>query len=173
MGSFECQPLKGRAAALAAAATAAAAVVVVLPSAPAASRMRIGAGCSGPSTIRVTRALASAFTRGDTRAVNRLVAQSPAFQFFSAPGPNARIGAAARRRSTLLTYVRLRHRQHERLTLLDVNASGNPAGTFRLIVVRQANDYKRRVVRGQGRAICVGSNAKIVAWSLGSRPIGA
>ncbi|SRR6266511_959897 len=152
--------------------TGSATAIFVFPSAPAASRARVGAACSGVSTIRVTRALASAFNRGNTKTVDRLVAQSPAFQLFAAPGPNARLGAEARRRSTLLRYVRVRHRQRERLTLLDVNASGRPAGTFRLIVVRQAKDYARRVVRGQGMAVCAGARAKIVAWSLGSRRLG-
>jgi hypothetical protein len=139
---------------------------------PLAAGARIVAGCSGLSTIRVTRALASAFNRGDAKTIDRLVAQSPAFRLFAAPGPNARIGAAARRRSTLLSYVRVRHRQRERLTLLDVSASGRPAGTFQLVIVRQAKDYPRRVVRGQGRAVCAGSKAKIVAWTLGSRRLG-
>ena len=51
--------------------------------------------CPAPTQVQLVRSLVAAFNAGNSRAVNRLVAPEPAFQWFSAIGPDSRIGKKA------------------------------------------------------------------------------
>jgi hypothetical protein len=110
-----------------------------------------------------------AFNQGDTTALNALVAPPGRFQWFSAPGPDARQGDAAYHRSTLAAYVRKRHRHHEHLTLRRISTGPNANGQFGLLLVRQADDYRRRLIEGKGALDCTSSPFKVMVWSLGGR----
>jgi hypothetical protein len=126
-----------------------------------------GRTCSAALTKRIVRGVVQAFNSGDTRMLNRLVAPPPKFQWFSAPGPQARFGPAAYRRSTLSEYVQRRHQRHERIVILSVGTSDQADGNFGLVIVRQARDYPRRVVDAKGKIDCA-STPYLVAWSVGS-----
>ncbi len=123
--------------------------------------------CSAAETKRIVHGVVRALNTGDVRTLNRLVARAPKFQWFSAPGPQARLGPAAYRRSTLPAYVRRRHRRHERLVILRLGTSDQADGNFGLVIVRQARDYPRRVVDAKGKVDCT-STPYLVAWSVGS-----
>jgi hypothetical protein len=121
------------------------------------------------ATTRVVHAVVRAFNRGDTAALNTLVAPAGRFQWFSAPGPDARLGPAAYRRSTLAAYVRKRHRHHEQLTLRRISTGPNANGNFDMRLVREADDYRRRLIEGKGAVDCTSSPLKLMVWSLGGR----
>lgn len=125
--------------------------------------------CSAAETKRIVHGVVHAFSTGDIRMLNRLVAPASKFQWFSAPGPQARLGPAAYRRSTLPGYVRRRHRHHEQLEILRLDTSDQADGNFGLVIVRQARDYPRRVVDAKGKVDCT-STPYLVVWSVGSYP---
>jgi hypothetical protein len=142
-----------------------AAAVCIAPRSVAAGQGR----CSAAETSRTVRSLVVAFDAGDVASVNALVATGPAFKWFSAPGPDARLGQAAYDRATLGAYVRKRHRHHERLTIRRIGTTNRADGNFALVLERRADDYSRRVIDGKGAVSCAGAAPKVIVWSLGSR----
>lgn len=117
--------------------------------------------------MRIVRGVVDAFNAGDTQMLNRLVAPASMFAWFSAPGPQARLGRAAYRRLTLPEYVQRRHQRHERFVILTFGTSDQADGNFGLVVVRQASDYPGRAVDAKGKIDCAGT-PHLVAWSVGS-----
>jgi hypothetical protein len=137
----------------------------------------IAAGVVGPSVVRadsdlqrcsladrekLVGSLVAAFNAGNDRAVDRIVAQEPAFEWFSATGrsPDARrLGAEAYDRSTLRAYVRQRHRHHERWT--NVVSGSQP-----LTLTREADDH--RLSRGEAKmdTLCADGRPRIIVWSM-------
>src|SRR5207245_2238373 len=87
------------------------------------------------AATRLVQALTSAFNAGDDRAVDRLFAPEPYFQWFAAWGrsrTSGRLGERADDRTTLRSYVRERHLHRERWTI--VHSQGNGRGiAFSLI----------------------------------------
>jgi hypothetical protein len=120
-------------------------------------------GCAPGQVERLVRALTVAFNAGNTAAIDRLVAREPAFQWFAMGGTSPaanRYGKKAEDRSTLLAYVRQRHRHHERWT--NVVTQGN----LQIALTRQADDYHRSRNHGKGEVVCHGSVAKLIVWAL-------
>jgi len=126
--------------------------------------------CSAAETKRIVLGVVRGFNRGDTKSLDRLVAQPPRFQWFSAPGPQARFGDAAARRSTLTEYARRRHRHRERLRIVRFGTSDQADGNFGLAIARHADDYHRRVVDAKGKVDCTGKTPALIVWSVGSDP---
>ena len=114
------------------------------------------------------RSFVTAFNAGNSRAVNRLFAPEPAFQWFSAIGPDERIGKAAEDRSTLGAYIRNRHRRHDHLTLVrfgSVDEQGRIDLT--LLIRRRADDYRpRNLIPAKQDAVCTRRRAALIVWSM-------
>jgi len=131
---------------------------------PAAGR-GTASGCTAARSARLVHSLVSAFNAGNVAAVDRMVARKPAFQWFSVVGPTSasrRLGAAAHDRSTLGTYVRLRHRYHERWTHVTVKGVVGLA----LTLDRRADDVPLRKAVGKAEVICTGRTVRIIVWSI-------
>jgi hypothetical protein len=131
---------------------------------PAAGR-GTASGCTAARSARLVHSLVSAFNAGNVAAVDRIVATEPAFKWFSVVGPTSasrRLGAAAHDRSTLGSYVRLRHRHHERWTHVTVKGVVGLA----LTLDRRADDVPLRKAVGKAEVICTGQTARIIVWSI-------
>jgi hypothetical protein len=132
------------------------------PSAPAA------AGCPAATQVQLVRSLVDAFNAGNVRALNRLVAPEPPFQWFSAIGPDARLGKKAENRATLGAYIRRRHRHHDHLTLVRFGSTDDQGRIdLTLLIKRRADDYRpRNLLRAKQDAICRGGVAELIVWSM-------
>lgn len=130
---------------------------------------------TGPSHCTsgdVGAALASftaALNRGDLEALDELFAEKPDFQWYSTDG---RIGAAAKRRDTLIAYFRRRHARGERLRLASFRFSGNSPhhGDFEMLMGRRVprvagGDWLP--VPGKGAAICHEGETRLIVMSFG------
>ena len=115
---------------------------------------------SAPAAVQLVRSLITAINNGADATVDRLVAREPAFQWFSV---GSRDGEKAKDRSTLRAYVRQRHRQRERWTL--VRMDGNGRG-ISLTVTREAADLPRRTHLGKAAAICANDKLRLIVWAL-------
>jgi hypothetical protein len=121
--------------------------------------------CTPQTTDRLVFALVAAFNRGDVRAVDRVVAPEPAFQWFSAGGSTRgvwRLGPSAYDRATLAAYVRERHLHHERWTRVSV---GGPEH-LPLRLTRHADDMNPVTTNGKFDTNCGHGNAWIIVWSI-------
>jgi hypothetical protein len=126
--------------------------------------------CSRAGVEELVRGVMGAFNRGDVLAFDRLVAEEPAFQWFSVSGaPGRRIRAAAFDRTTLLRYVSSRHRRGERQRLFRFRFNGRGAvhAHFDFSVVRSASDHPAERVTGKGAVDCTLRAPSIAVWSLG------
>jgi hypothetical protein len=127
--------------------------------------------CSAAGVKSLARLLVAAINEGRFAAVDQLVARRPAFQWYSVNGaPGRRVGAAADNRRTLITYLRGRHRQKERLYIRRLRfqgAEGGRIGNFNFVATRAALDYGPRTAPGKGAADCTLSRPKVIVWSLG------
>lgn len=132
---------------------------------PAAAVGGTASGCTAARSDRLVHSLVSAFNAGNVAAVDRMVARKPAFQWFSVVGPTSasrRLGTAAHDRSTLGSFVRLRHRYHERWTHVTVKGVVGLA----LRLDRRADDVPLRKAVGKAEVICNGRTARIIVWSI-------
>jgi hypothetical protein len=138
--------------------------VAALGTAPPAAAAR----CPATTQVQLVRSFVTAFNAGNSRAVNRLFAPEPAFQWFSAIGPDERIGKAAEDRSTLGAYIRNRHRRHDHLTLVrfgSVDEQGRIDLT--LLIRRRADDYRpRNLIPAKQDAVCTRRRAALIVWSM-------
>jgi hypothetical protein len=140
----------------------------------------LAAGLLGPTALRadsdlercpladrdaLVGSLVAAFNAGNDVAVDRIVAQEPAFEWFSATGrtpDSRRLGAEAYDRSTLRAYVRQRHRHRERWTNVDVGwRSSGP-----LMLTREADDHRRSRTEAKMDTLCAGGRPRIIVWSM-------
>jgi hypothetical protein len=126
------------------------------------------ARCRATTQVQVVRSLVAAFNAGNARAVNRLVAPEPAFQWFSAIGPDARLGKRAEDRSTLGTYIRRRHRHHDHLALVGFGSTDDQGRIdLTLLIRRRADDYRpRNLLRAKQDTICGGGRPRLIVWSM-------
>jgi hypothetical protein len=127
-------------------------------------------GCARVGVEQLVRAVIGAFNRGDVVTFDRLVAEEPAFQWFSVSGaPGRRVRAAAFDRTTLLRYVVSRHRRGERQRLFRFRFTGRGAvhAHFDFSVVRTARDHPAERVTGKGAVDCTLVAPSIAVWSLG------
>jgi hypothetical protein len=132
--------------------------------APTASSTR----CPATTQVQLVRSLVAAFNAGNARAVNRLVAPEPAFQWFSAIGPDERLGKRAEDRSTLGAYIRRRHRRHDDLTLVRFGSIDDQGRIdLTLLIRRRADDYRpRNLLSAKQDTICRGGRAWLIVWSM-------
>lgn len=130
----------------------------------------VASPCSASKVTVTVRELLRFYNAGDVRQAGGLVAQEPAFQWFSAPGPtraSRRLGASSKVRGTLDAYFRERHSHHERLTLTKLEVTNQGQGNFALHLVRAADDFPRRAIEGKGAVSCGAAGSKVIVWSLG------
>lgn len=121
--------------------------------------------CSAAVVSELVTSLVIAFNAGNDRAVDRLVAREPEFQWFSvnASAPAARrLGSRAEDRSTLRGWVRQRHRHHEQLT--DLRVAGSRG--FGVKLTRKADDVPRSNHVGKGEALCTDGKPRITLLSF-------
>jgi hypothetical protein len=126
--------------------------------------------CSSGEVKILVGAVLGAFNRGDTLTFNSLIAQRPAFKWFSVGGaPGRRIRAAAFDRAGLPRYVLSRHRQGERQRLVRFRFNGRGAvhAHFDFSVIRSARDHPAERVTGKGAIDCTLQPPRIAVWSLG------
>jgi hypothetical protein len=151
---------------------------VVAGAASASARPAVAASspCKQAETRRTAFAFASAWTRGDVTAINRLVAPEPHFRWVSASPPGGRSGRRAFDRPSLGAFIRGRHAQRERLTLSKFKFNGSDLrgtegfGHFEFEATRVSDDQPAdtdtlRV--GKGAIICTLARPMIAVWSLG------
>jgi hypothetical protein len=126
--------------------------------------------CSRGEVKALVRAVLIAFNRGDAFTFNGLIAQRPAFKWFSVGGaPGRRIRSAAFDRAGLSRYVLSRHRQGERQRLVRFRFNGKGAvhAHFDFSVIRSARDHRAERVTGKGAVDCTLRPPRIAVWSLG------
>jgi len=73
--------------------------------------------CGREATRAAVRTFFTAFNAGDFARLDALFAPEPAFQWYSTPAPGERLGPPARRRETLIPYLRRRHARGDRFDL--------------------------------------------------------
>lgn len=135
-----------------------------------AHRATVRNDCSRARVEQLVRGVLGAFNRGDVRTFDSLVADEPAFQWFSVSGaPGRRIRAAAFDRTSLLRYVSSRHRRGERQRLFRFRFNGRGAvhAHFDFSVVRTARDHPAERVVGKGAIDCTLRPPRVAVWSLG------
>lgn len=147
-----------------------ASIGIALLVAPAAGSPPTGPSHCGPKAIRSTLvSFTAALNGGDLDALDELFAEKPDFQWYSTDG---RIGAAAKRRDTLIPYFRRRHARGERLRLASFRFTGNSRhyGNFEMSMGRRVpgvagGDWLP--VPGKGAAICDESGTRLIVMSFG------
>jgi hypothetical protein len=133
---------------------------------------------TGPSHCRsadIRSALVSfsrALNQGDFDALDQVFAEKPDFQWYTTDG---RIGAASKRRDTLIPYFRARHRRGERLALYRFQFVGNSPhwGNFQMTMRRQVPGVRGGrflLAPGKGAAICDDGVTRLIVMSFGTRP---
>jgi hypothetical protein len=128
------------------------------------------ATCTRTGVETIVRGVLRAFNRGDVPTFMGLIAEEPAFNWFSVGGePGRRIRSAAFNRASLPRYVSVRHRQRERqqLVLFDFNGRSAGYGHFAFSVIRSARDHPAERVSGKGAVDCSFQPALVAVWSLG------
>ncbi len=139
-----------------------------------------GKGACGVGAARhAFAAFLEAFDQGDVRRLDSLFARRPAFKWFSAgaPGP-PRFDRAARRRDTLIPYLRALHRRRYRLGLdwLRVN-SGAHRSTGLAFELRGSmpgfRNGKWFPLAGKADLFCLAGGPKFRVFSLGPPGSGA
>jgi hypothetical protein len=126
--------------------------------------------CSRTGVEALVRGVLGAFNRGDLLMFDSLVAERPAFKWFSVSGtPGRRIRSAAFDRNSLPRYVSSRHRRGERQRLVRFSFNGRGAvhAHFDFSVVRSARDHPSKRVTGKGAVDCTLTPPRIAVWSLG------
>lgn len=126
--------------------------------------------CSRAGVEALVRGVLGAFNRGDTLTFNSLIAQRPAFKWFSVSGaPGRRVRSAAFDRAGLPRYVSSRHRRGERQRLVRFSFNGRSVvhAHFDFSVVRSARDHPPKRVTGKGAVDCTLTPPRIAVWSLG------
>jgi hypothetical protein len=126
------------------------------------------ARCPATTQVQLVRSLVAAFNAGNVRAVNRLVAPEPAFQWFSAIGPDGRADKDAMNRATLGTYIRKRHRHHDHLTLVRFGSIDDQGRIdLTLLLRRHADDYRPvNLLRAKQDTRCSAGRASLIVWSM-------
>jgi hypothetical protein len=124
--------------------------------------------CPASTQVRLVRSLVAAFNTGNAAAVDRLVAPEPAFRWFSAIGPDHRLGKRAEDRSTLRAYIRVRHRHRDHLTLMGFGSIDEQGHVdLSLVLKRRADDYRPpNPIRAKQDSVCPSGHAWLVVWSM-------
>jgi hypothetical protein len=125
--------------------------------------------CAARDISAVLNSFTAALNRGDLDALDELFAEKPDFQWYSTDG---RIGAAAKRRDTLIAYFRRRHARGERLRLASSRFTGNSPhyGNFEMLMGRRVPSVAGGdwlPVPGKGAAICHEGETRLIVMSFG------
>ena len=125
--------------------------------------------CAARDISAVLNSFTTALNRGDLDALDELFAEKPDFQWYSTDG---RIGAAAKRRDTLIAYFRRRHARGERLRLASSRFTGNSPhyGNFEMLMGRRVPSVAGGdwlPVPGKGAAICHEGETRLIVMSFG------
>jgi hypothetical protein len=124
--------------------------------------------CPPATQVRLVRSFVAAFNAGNARAVDRLFAPEPAFQWLSAIGPDGRAGKRAEDRSTVGAYIRRRHRRHDHLTLVRFGSTDDQGRLdLTLLIKRQADDYRPlNLIPAKQDTTCAGRRPSLIVWSM-------
>jgi hypothetical protein len=117
----------------------------------------------------------SAFNRGSSRQVSRFIAPAASFKWYSiTEGTKPLRNFVTYSRSQLLRYVVRRHRRHERLRLVMMDAgpgSRQASSAIHFLITRNADDLAPglggtlRIAQGKGELNC--RTGRIYVWSMG------
>jgi hypothetical protein len=153
---------------------AAAAIVIVLTSLclgqSASAALPSGPSHCGGKDLRATLvSFSRALNQGDYEQLDQVFAEKPDFQWYATDG---RIGAAAKRRDTLIPYFRARHDRGERLGLIRFRFNGNSRhyGNFEMTMRRSDPSVREGAwlpVRGKGAAVCAAGSTRLIVMSYG------
>ena len=125
-----------------------------------------------PTEARTTfDSFVRAFNRGDDAALERLIAPTRSFVWFSVSGAGRRLGDRSKDRSTLVRYFATRHLLRDRLSDTSFSGGGNANGYahFGFLLTRSADDELPARYEGKGAVICDDSGDTIAVWSMGRR----
>jgi hypothetical protein len=128
--------------------------------------------CGSADVRSALVSFATALNQGDFLALDRLFAEKPDFQWYVTDG---RIGAASKRRDTLIPYFRRRHRRGEQLALHRFQFVGNSPhwGNFQMTMRRQLPGVRGErfaLAPGKGAAVCDDQGTRLIVMSFGARP---
>lgn len=109
--------------------------------------------CDRKGVRVLVEAFTEAFNEGDLRRLDRLFASKPIFMWYSTDGPGARLRAASRNRTRLVSYFAARHRDGERLDLRFFRFRGNRSGYGHFVfgLIRRTPSYDGLPRQGRGR----------------------
>lgn len=136
------------------------------------------AGCDLDRVVEIAVGFLDAFSRGDETALAAAIPEEAGgdafpgegrFGWLSVYGPT---GEFATSRAEVIAYARARHAHHERIRLLQFEASGSwwdPGVDIVFDLAREADDLPAHVVGGKGSLDCAGGT--IVVWSIGEREV--
>jgi hypothetical protein len=148
------------------------AAAVLLPSGAAGLPPAGAEPCGRATTREVVRQYVADFSAGRYEQLDALFATGPDFQWYSSPRPGRRLGEAARRRSTLLAYLRGRHARHDKLTLRAFHFTGDGRhwSNFWIELWRSARDFRggqRFAASAKGAVACREGEARLIVLSFG------
>jgi hypothetical protein len=127
--------------------------------------------CEPESAAATVQVFADTFNAGDTIELDRLVAGTATFLWYSTDEPGQRFDPEARDRSNLMSYFAERHTNGERLELTSFQFNGNWGGygNFEFDAIRSANDALAPTpYQGKGALDCATSPHTVVLWSMAS-----
>lgn len=132
------------------------------------------ASCGREATAGALRSFVAAFDAGDSARLDSLFAPEPAFQWYSTPAPGERIGQEARRRDTLVPYLRRRHAKGDRLRLRAFHWTGrSPRWSNFWFEARRATpavDGGRWFrADGKGAVVWEAGSAQLIVLTFGER----
>lgn len=149
-------------------------VVLAACSASAAASPPSATLCSTAEVERAVARFVDAFNRADRRTLVSVWAPEPDFQWYSTPGPGARLRGVAQDRPSLVPYFLRRQAKGERLVLTSLRVNGNtegrrPYGNFEYRLIRQADDLTPTEYQGKGSLHCYPARVgpdKLSVWSM-------
>ncbi|MFL5952885.1 MAG: hypothetical protein ACJ76I_02085 [Gaiellaceae bacterium] len=126
--------------------------------------------CTAATATALVQTFVRNYDNGRVPAMDRQWAQAPGFQWFSTRAPGARLGAAAKNRSTLVPYFRTRVRVHENLRVTKLGGGYDPQRNllnFAGKLVRRADDLPARAPQDfKGAAECRAGAPLLIVWSM-------
>src|SRR5690348_16583912 len=113
----------------------------------------------------------AAFNAGNRPALERLVAPTSTFMWFSVSGAGRRLGDRSKDRATLARYFENRHtlRDQFRDITWRGNGSSNGYANFQFVLTRMADDELPSRYEGKGAVSCTGGSDSIAVWSMARR----
>jgi hypothetical protein len=135
---------------------------------PATTLSEVRTTCEGGAVRALVERFLKAFNEDDQRQLDGLFVSEPVFRWYSTDAPGERIRAAARNRTSLVSYFAARHRDGERLRLRHFRFRENGDFIFRL--VRSTHGLPATDYNGKGTAVCTESRDMITLWSMARAP---